>query len=111
MPLYIETIPKLVYLFVAPVKVSVAQAGQIGPPRIEGEATVIEKHTFARVISEEVEGTDLTDHYVSASPPAEVAALPGADVEKRRERQIKRVAGVAAALLIAAAIGVFLYTN
>src|SRR5215471_1168069 len=40
-PRYIETIPKRGYRFVAPVKVSVAQAGQIGPPRMEGEATVI----------------------------------------------------------------------
>src|SRR5262244_2077963 len=67
-PRYIETIPKRGYRFVALVKVSVAEPRPIGPPGIQGDATVIEKHTFARIISEDVEATDLSVHPAAASP-------------------------------------------
>src|SRR5215510_73644 len=53
-PGFIETIPKRGYRFLAPLKVSVLDAGQIAPV-LGGETTVIEKHTFARVVSEEFE--------------------------------------------------------
>ena len=59
-PRYIETIPKRGYRFVAPVKISQAQTpAQIGFSDIEGDALVVEKHTFAQVISDEFEETDL----------------------------------------------------
>src|SRR6266478_275732 len=58
-PRYIETIPKRGYRFIASLKVSVPDGGQIGPSGVDREATVIEKHTFARVFSEEFEGSDL----------------------------------------------------
>ena len=58
-PRYIETIPKRGYRFVAPVKISQADTGQIGFSGIEDDAVVIEKHTFARVISDEFEETEL----------------------------------------------------
>src|SRR6185503_6973922 len=52
-PCYIETIPKRGYRFLAPLKVS---ALDVAP--VSGEATVLEKHTRARGVSEEVEGSD-----------------------------------------------------
>src|SRR5581483_483705 len=87
-PRYIETVPKRGYRFIAPVQVSVADARQIGTAGVEGEATVIEKHTFARVISEEVEGADLPAPAASCLPVAEVRALaPATDRQKRRAWQ------------------------
>src|SRR5262249_44305311 len=53
-PRYIETIPKRGYRFVAQVKVSLVEARPTGPTGLEGDTTVIEKHTFARIISEDV---------------------------------------------------------
>src|SRR6185436_18301087 len=52
-PRYIETIPKRGYRFIAPVKVSVADARQIDLTTAEGDTTVIEKHTYARMVSDE----------------------------------------------------------
>jgi len=69
-PRYIETIPKRGYRFVAPVKVSAVNAWQIGLTGAEDDATVIEKHTFARVISNEFEGTDLPAQAAPLSPVA-----------------------------------------
>src|SRR4029079_19285653 len=63
-PSYIETIPKRGYRFLAPLKVSALDAAQTAPV---GETTVIEKHTFARVLSEEFEGSEV---------PAEAAPVP-----------------------------------
>ncbi len=45
-PSYIETIPKRGYRFLAPLRVSVLDAGQTAPAVAGGEATVIEKHSF-----------------------------------------------------------------
>src|SRR5262249_50507987 len=107
-PRYIETIPKRGYRFVAPVKVAVADAGPIGPAGGEGEATVIEKHTFARVVSEEVEGTDLPAQAAPLSPVGGMAALALPDVTERRKKRTRlAAAAVVAALLLASAIGVF----
>jgi DNA-binding winged helix-turn-helix (wHTH) protein len=58
-PRYIETIPKVGYRFIAPMKLSVIEAVPSASSGTESGATIIEKHTFARVISETVEGTDL----------------------------------------------------
>jgi DNA-binding winged helix-turn-helix (wHTH) protein len=58
-PRYIETIPKRGYRFVAPVKVSRTDTVQSSLGGREAETMVIEKHTFARVISDEFEETDL----------------------------------------------------
>src|SRR5215471_16291518 len=49
-PRYIETIPKRGYRFIAPTKNFLPQAGPAGTARAEVDTTVIEKHTFARVI-------------------------------------------------------------
>jgi DNA-binding winged helix-turn-helix (wHTH) protein len=51
-----RNIPKRGYRFLAPLKVSLAEVQAI---RVGGETTVIEKHTFARVLTEEFEGPDL----------------------------------------------------
>src|SRR6476659_2037000 len=80
-PRYIETIPKYGYRFIAPVKVSAAADRQIGPPRVDGETTIIERHTFARVISKELEGEYLTADAAPLSPVA--AALAPAAVAGR----------------------------
>ena len=78
-PRYIETIPKRGYRFVAPVKISQADPAQIGFSGLEGDAVVIEKHTYARVISDEFDETDV---------PAEIhetkALTTGNDQHKKR---------------------------
>src|SRR5215813_2087287 len=107
-PRYIETIPKRGYRFVAPVKMSGSETRPTGTPDVEGETTVIEKHTFARVVSEEMEGKDLPVHSVTASPVTEVTAFVPAGIKDRR-KQIKQAVVVVGFLLVAAAIGVFLY--
>src|SRR6185369_15739583 len=68
---------------------------------------IIERHTFARVISKELEGEYLTADAAPLSPVA--AALAPAAVAGRREQQIKRAATIAAVLVLAAVVGVFLY--
>ena len=109
-PRYIETIPKRGYRFVAPTKAAVIKSGRRVWPGTETAAAVIEKHTYARVISETVEGSDLP---ADATPPVrvvDVKPLPQPAVAQRKLK-INRVAAgalVAAAVLIAAAIGVFL---
>ena len=106
-PRYIETIPKRGYRFLAPLKVSaltVTNAPQRAAP-LAGEATIIEKHTFARVVSEEFEGSDL---------PAEAKALPSAAILvpargtlAGNKKSILVVTAVAA--LIAGSMGTFVY--
>src|SRR5215471_9881941 len=102
-PRYIETIPKRGYRFVAAVKVLPSQAESAAPTAIESDATVIEKHTFARVISEEIEGTELAAHAVG-----DLTALAPAEA-KLRKQQIKRLAAAVAALLLLSAVGLFFY--
>src|ERR1044071_679511 len=102
-PSYIETIPKRGYRFLAPLKVSALDAAQIAPASIAGEATVIEKHTFARVLSEEFEGSDL---------PAELttpALLPPARKLSPRTIKIVLVASAALALLLVGSLKTFFY--
>jgi Tol biopolymer transport system component/DNA-binding winged helix-turn-helix (wHTH) protein len=100
-PSYIETIPKRGYRFLAPLRVSLAEAGQAAS-LVGAETTVIEKHTFARVLSEEFEGSDL---------PAEVdqqslrPALSG--VTTRKPKRILVVAAVVAVL--AGSVATFVY--
>src|SRR5262249_7439399 len=106
---YIETIPKRGYRFVAAVKVLPDQTESVVPPAIDGDATIIEKHTFTHVISEEVEGTELTVNATPAPAVAEVTALPQPAVAGRRKQQIKGAAAVVTALFLLAAIGVFFY--
>ena len=96
-PSYIETIPKRGYRFLAPLKVS--DIAQIAPASVSAEATVIEKHTFARVLSEEFEETEL---------PSPVM-LPPARVTSRRTKTIVLVASAVLALLLVGAIKAVLY--
>jgi len=104
-PRYIETIPKRGYRFIAPLRV--LDGGQLGPTRVEGETTVIEKHTFARVISEELEATDLpaVATPLSAADSVEVLALTGGTGQLKR----RTIRAVAVVLLVAGAIGTFVY--
>ncbi len=104
-PRYIETIPKRGYRFVAPVKISQADTGQIGfSGDLEDDAVVIEKHTYARVISDEFEETESPAEPLKLS--AGTPALPSiVDQPKNRKIWIALVAGG----LLVAAIGVFIY--
>ena len=95
-PRYIETIPKRGYRFVAPVKIIQAETAQIGFSGLERDAVVIEKHTYARVISDEFDEPDV---------PAEVhetqALTPG--VVQRKKRRT-RVAVAGGALVVVSAV-------
>ena len=96
-PRYIETIPKRGYRFAAPVKISVA-ARPAPHSLAEAETTVIEKHTYARVITDESEETESqVDRVINvgATRPALVAA-----------RQTKRTWWIAAVIVIVFAIGI-----
>src|SRR5262245_7555317 len=57
-PRYIETIPKRGYRFIAPVTVSAIASRRPGFDSKESDATVIEKHTFARVVSKELDESE-----------------------------------------------------
>ncbi|HKY45708.1 MAG TPA: winged helix-turn-helix domain-containing protein, partial [Pyrinomonadaceae bacterium] len=118
-PRYIETIPKRGYRFIAPVKISQAKisqadTAQIGFSGIEADAVVIEKHTFARVISNEFEETDLPAGFKQAEPApllpaAETQALTsGVVIDQRKKRRMIRAAVGAGALVVLAVAG-FVY--
>ena len=118
-PRYIETIPKRGYRFVAPVKVSKPETAQIGFSEIERDAVVIEKHTYARVISDEFEGTDLPAAFRGAELPAQhgpswssavTQALPSGVVTKPRKKRMFQAA-VVAIVLVAAGIAAFVYVK
>jgi len=98
-PRYIETIPKRGYRFVAPVK---SNAGSISPTTPAEETTVIEKHSFARVIS--VEDPDLSAHALESVAGTHLA-LPA--ITGRKRNRVLIVVGAIA--LIVAVIGVLFY--
>ena len=107
-PRFIETIPKRGYRFIAPVRITGVNPGKIGP--IEEIDTVIEKHTFARVISRDIE-----EESVSRASP-----FPGAEqkqsltvefAEAPPKRKSGRVALIIAVLLLVAAAAVVLYSK
>ena len=101
-PSYIETIPKRGYRFLAPLKIS--DVAQIAPVSVSGETTVIEKHTFARVLSEEFEESE---------PPSEIepspARLTPARVITRRTKIFVLVASAVLALVLVGAMKAVLY--
>ncbi|HEY0729621.1 MAG TPA: DPP IV N-terminal domain-containing protein, partial [Pyrinomonadaceae bacterium] len=101
-PRYIETIPKRGYRFVAPVKVSQAEPAQIGFSGLEDDAVVIEKHTYARVISDEFDEPDI---------PAEIhetkALTIGSDQHKKRKTRVALAGG--ALLAVSAIAASFVY--
>jgi len=107
-PKYIETIPKRGYRFLAPLKVSglsVTNALQIDPAPIGGETTIIEKHTFARVVSEDIEGSDLT--VAKALPSAAIIVPAGTAVGRKRKSVL--LATAVAVVLLAVSVGTFIY--
>ena len=95
-PTYIETIPKRGYRFLSPLKVSVTDNVQI-VPAAGTDDLVIEKHTFARVLSEEFEEAEVPVETKS------VALLPA-----RKKRSFLVVTALVT-LLIAAAIATVIY--
>ena len=109
-PHYIETIPKRGYRFVAPMKVSMVKATSNVSPAIETSPTIIEKHTFARVVSETIEETHEPG---DIAPVSTVAALLPPAVA-RRKRSIYRTAvviAIVAGMLLVAAILIFRYVK
>lgn len=116
-PRYIETIPKRGYRFVAPVKVSRAESRPHSLAGLERDAVVIEKHTFARVISDEFEGADLPaalegEELAVAHAPLNLSAAPPAlPARAGANQRNKRIiwAAVVAVVLVASAAGVFVY--
>lgn len=109
-PHYIETIPKRGYRFVAPVKISVIGAQQIPHTGVEGDTTVIEKHTYARVITDESEGTESQVDPAALSRVIDLKTLQPAVVPQPGKRKTRlRAAVVWTVLMLAAAIGGFFY--
>jgi dipeptidyl aminopeptidase/acylaminoacyl peptidase/DNA-binding winged helix-turn-helix (wHTH) protein len=100
-PCYIQTIPKRGYRFLAPLKVSIAETGKTGA--VVGETAVIEKHTFARVLTEEFEEQPAE---VKSQAAEVIPALSGTTVRKRK--RILVITAVAAVLL-AGSIATFVY--
>ena len=118
-PRYIETIPKRGYRFVAPVRISQPQVdtAQIGFSGLEGDAVVIEKHTFARIISDEIEETELPAGFDEAERPVqrapllpalEAKALSPVVIDQRKKRRMIRAVVGAGALVVLAVVG-FVY--
>ena len=109
-PRYIETIPKRGYRFIAPMKASVVKTSTDVSPGIDTNATVIETHTFAHVVSETVEGTDLPVHALPISVIDAVAKV-AQPVVAQPKRSINRAAAVITivALVLGAAVGFLLY--
>ena len=103
-PAYIETIPKRGYRFLAPLRVSIADAEHAGPV-VDGETTVLEKHTYARVLSEEYEGTDLS----ADVEPQPVEVRPALTGDTKRKTKSIVVAAAVAVLLLIGLIATFVY--
>lgn len=101
-PRYIETIPKRGYRFVAPVKISRAETAQIGFSGLEGDAVVIEKHTYARAISDETD--------VPSEIPETQALTTGNGQHKKRKTRVAVVAG-GAVLVVSAIAATFVYVT
>jgi DNA-binding winged helix-turn-helix (wHTH) protein len=81
-PQYVETVPKIGYRFVAEVREIRDQSADM----------VIERHTIARIVTEEEEVAD--DGRVELGPAVEPKALP-ASGEKgvNRRRRLERISG------------------
>jgi Tol biopolymer transport system component/DNA-binding winged helix-turn-helix (wHTH) protein len=117
-PRYIETIPKRGYRFVAPVKISQADTTQVSFSALESDALVIEKHTFARVITEEFDVRDLSAGVKQAKlaaqhapllPAAETQALASGVVTDPHKKRRIGVAVGAVALLALSVVAGFIY--
>src|SRR5262245_38851083 len=110
-PHYIETIPKRGYRFVAPVKVSGADGEQIDLASMQSEAAIIEKHTFARVISEEFEEPGPTTQAATLVPAVRIEALALAGITQQRKKVVAWASAVIAVLVLAGALGAYFYQN
>src|SRR5215831_12440477 len=108
-PRYIETIPKRGYRFIAPTK-KVPPQGGAGTAPVEVDTTVIEKHTFARVISEEFEPTEFPAETQSLASLTEARPLALPAVTEQRKKQTLR-AGLLVGIGLAVAIAIFVYLN
>ena len=107
---YIETIPRRGYRFVAEVRlttpaVSIEKVDAVRTPKI------IEKHTIARIITEEIEDTDELHPVITEVLPDATARklLPGngASLWQRRKLHIALLLFA----LLAGAVALFLYLN
>src|SRR5215475_12871224 len=85
-PRYIATVPKRGYRFIAPVTV-LARDADMRLSGVEGDTTVIEKHTFARVISNEFEGSDQPFENLPGETSAREERLDSGVIEKKVQSQ------------------------
>lgn len=118
-PRYIETIPKRGYRFVAPVKIVHADTAQVGLSALEGDALVIEKHTFARVTSDEFEETELPVDFKRAEVPARPgpswpvvqtqALTSGVSIDRRKQRRTQAAVGVGVLAISLVAVFIYVY--
>jgi Tol biopolymer transport system component/DNA-binding winged helix-turn-helix (wHTH) protein len=104
-PRFIETIPKRGYRFVAKVNARALSTAPADIATLEANATVIEKHTFARVISEEVEETQPAQVALPADVP-QVFPVPNREA---RRRKYATTAVVLGAVVLIGTTAVFLY--
>lgn len=105
-PSYIETIPKRGYRFLAPLKITALDSMPVAPVAA-GETMLIEKQTFARVLSEEFEGSD---------PPAEIDApsllpLLAPVVDAARQKRKRILVATAVAVLLTIWVATFVYVK
>src|SRR5215813_6536184 len=103
-PRYIATIPKRGYRFIAPVTVVIRGDQEMKVSGVETDTTVIEKHTFARVISNEIEGSDQPYERLLTSPNDREEHLKLSGVSDRT-LQFKRWTLAGAALFLVGIIG------
>ena len=92
-PQYVETIPKVGYRFVAPVR----------EIRDQGADLVIERHTIARIVTEEEEAANGGDVFDPSLEPKALPASGEKEVERRRRLALGAVVVVLVGLTLALA--------
>lgn len=109
-PRYIETIPKRGYRFVASIKASGSPVPRVWQG-VETGSTVIEKHTFVRVIDETEDDTDLPTETTPGLTVVDSRSLAQPALARQNKQRTNRVAAVVVVgvLLSAAAVGMFFW--
>lgn len=96
-PQYVQTVPKVGYRFVASVREIVARDAVVVELRDQSSDLVIERHTVARIVTEEDEAKDVRD----LEPVFEPAALLTTGKKERRISRTQRLAlSIAGVLLV-----------
>lgn len=96
-PQYVQTVPKVGYRFVASVREIVARDAVVVELRDQSSDLVIERHTVARIVTEEDEAKDVRD----LEPVFEPAALLTTGKKERRISRTQRLTlSIAGVLLV-----------